>query len=71
MSMPVTMTADEITRARAIFLGDQAHAARQARTETSAVSVARVMVALYGVAGLYAVLAVLGVLPAAGWSTVA
>lgn len=69
MSLPVTMTADEIARARSVFLGDQARAGRQARTETSAVAVARVLVTLWALAGLYAVLAVLGFLPAAGWST--
>ena len=68
MSMPVTMTADEITRARAVFLGDQASAARRARTQVSAMHTARVLVALYLTLGAYAVLAVLGVVPAAGWS---
>ncbi|GAA1929785.1 hypothetical protein [Nocardioides marmoribigeumensis] len=68
MSMPVTMTTDEIARARSVFLGDQARAARHARTEASATATARVLVALYLALGAYAVLAVLGILPAAAWS---
>jgi hypothetical protein len=71
MSMPVTMSADEITRARTVFERDQAQASRHRRTEASAVAVARVVVSLYALLGAYAVLAVLGVLPVAGWSTFA
>jgi hypothetical protein len=66
-SMPV-MTAAEIGQARLTFERDQARAARHERTETSAVAVARALVAAYALLGAYAVLAVLGILPAAGWS---
>ena len=68
MTMPVAMSADEISHARSVFERDQAQAARHTRTMDASVLVARVMVPLYVLAGLYAVLAVLGVLPAAAWS---
>ena len=64
MSMPVSMSTDEITQARAVFLRDQAQAARHERTEASTVVTARVLVLLYTVLGAYAVLAVMGLLPA-------
>jgi hypothetical protein len=68
MTMPASMTTDEITRARAVFAQDQEEAGRHQRTETSSVAVARTLVVLYAVLGAYALLAMLGFLPAAGWS---
>ena len=68
MTMPVTLSAAELERARRTFASDQSRAARHERTETAAVAVARVMVALFLLAGLWSVLAVLGLLPVAGWS---
>ena len=68
MTMPVSMSTDEIIRARSVFERDQAQAARHERTETSAVATARVVVTLYTLLGAYAVLAVVGLLPAADWS---
>jgi hypothetical protein len=68
MTMPVSMTTAEIIRAREVFAQDQAQAARHQRAETSTIAVARTMVVLYTVLGAYALLAMLGYLPAAGWS---
>ena len=68
MTMPVTMTTAELSHARRTFERDQATARRHTVTESVSVVLARALVALYLVAGLYAVLAVLGVLPAVGWS---
>ena len=68
MALPTAMSADEVLRARAVFQADQRVAARHQRTETSAVAVARVLVAVYALVGLYALLAILGIAPAAPWS---
>jgi hypothetical protein len=66
--MSVSMSTDEILAARAVFLRDQALAARHLHAVNVTVLVAWTAVATYVLLGAYAVAAVLGLAPAAPWS---